>query len=214
MKNLLILCLSLFLLGCPSSSSDETVPSGSAPENASQTAPTGAPPPSGGEQTLQFQIPGESGKADVKIGSRGEISTGSWQTRWAGSNVEVLSSGEVVVVIKQKEAGKWVANDANGQKVAKVKSREDGGYKVVDRDEKMMAKLKKREDGFKVVDSDEETVLFKAKIKDGAVKVKDGKEAELAKVRGTQNALFVSWMFLEKLPLPVRLGMATLTWSP
>lgn len=209
MKNLLLLSLCLLLLGCPSS---EVVDDAPVEHQASTENP---PANSGGGsdgRSFAFQVPGESGKSKISVSAKGEISMGDWSTRLKGSNVEILKGGELAATVKQKETGKWVVRDPEDHKVAKIKSRSDGGFKVVGPDEKLVAKLKLKDDGFKVVDSDEKTVIIKVKRKEGRVKVKDGEGDEMAKIKGTENTLFVTWMSLEKLPLPVRLGMATVTW--
>jgi hypothetical protein len=164
---------------------------------------------------MAFQVPGAPLGTGLKVDGQGQIALadGSWETRREGSEVRVLQGQKLVASVKQKEAGRWDVSDAAGQRTAKVKLREDGDYKVTDSAEQMLVKLKKRDDGYKVVDSDEETVLIKVAAKDGRVKIKDGKEAELAKVKDTSNSLFLTWLSIEKLPLPVRLGMATITWS-
>lgn len=159
-------------------------------------------------------IPGLPAAVTLELGAGGAISAsdGSWSTRSEGNKVVVLEGGSAVATIVHKEAERWDVMSPDGQRVMKVKFRSDGDYKVEDASEKMLVKLKKRDDGYKAVDSDEETVLVKVAAKDGKVKVKDGSERELAKLDGG-DALTLCWLYTAKLPLSMRLGMATSTWS-
>ncbi len=214
MKYFKLFFLCLLLAGCQGAQVDAPVVGGTPVGGQAPVTADASGAARSGNRSFSFYVPGESGEPIIKVDSQGQIqvSDDAWKTERVGGEVKVLRGDQLVAVAKQKKVGQWEVDDAQGNKIVKVKSREDGGFKVVDPGEMMLVKLKKRDDGYKVVDSDEETTLIKVSAREGRVKVKDGKETDLAKVKGTSNTLFITWMSIEKLPLPVRLAMATMTW--
>lgn len=212
MKTLLGFLILLFSAGCQPAV--EPPVAGATPAASTITPSHSSAPVTAGKSLSG--IPGLPPTVALELGAGGAISSsdGSWSTQNVEGKVVVLQGRSTVATIVHKEAERWDVLSPEGQRVMKVKFRSDGDYKVEDAAEKMLVKLKKRDDGYKAVDSDEETVLVKVAAQDGAVKVKDGDERELAKLDGGDiRPLTLCWLYTAKLPLSMRLGMATSTWS-
>lgn len=205
---LLSLGLSVILLsGCQS-----TAPSSDrgAANSAATTTPSSPGPVT--EGTFPLLVPG-IGQSQVRVGDGGELTVGDWSTVWQTERVEVFEKGKLVAYGQTKGEERWTISAADGKRLAKLKAREDDGFKVVDAAEQTLCKVKGRDDGYKVTDSDEKTVLVKVKSEGQEVKVKDGNDKELARIEQCREPLAVTWLSINKLPVPVRLAAVGLTWE-